>query len=87
MDDELVWKKSPHGVYTPKLGYTALSVDLLQEEPSWWWRGLWKLKAPLKSKTIHVDNTIKQSTNLGQNEETPDRRARLVSYAKGILKH
>jgi hypothetical protein len=50
MEDELVWKKSPHGVYTPKMGYIALNVDLLQREPSWWWRGLWKLKAPLKSK-------------------------------------
>jgi hypothetical protein len=29
LDDELVWKKSPHGVYTPKLGYTTLSVDHL----------------------------------------------------------
>jgi len=27
LDDELVWKKAPHGVYTPILGYTALSVD------------------------------------------------------------
>jgi hypothetical protein len=46
----LVWKKSPHGVYSPKLGYIALNVDLLQREPCWWWRGLWKLKAPLKTK-------------------------------------
>jgi hypothetical protein len=49
-EDELVWQKAPHGVYTPKLGYTTLSIDLLQEEPLWWWKGLWKLKAPLKSK-------------------------------------
>jgi hypothetical protein len=39
-DDELVWKKSPHGVYSPKLGYIALNVDLLQREPCWWWSGL-----------------------------------------------
>jgi hypothetical protein len=50
MDDELVWQKPPHGVYTPKLGYTTFSLDHLQDEPRWWWKGLWKLKAPLKSK-------------------------------------
>jgi hypothetical protein len=37
-------------VYTPKIGYTTLSVDLLREEPHWWWRRLWKLKTPLKIK-------------------------------------
>ena len=35
-EDELVWKKAPHGVYTPKLGYIVLSIDLLREEPLWW---------------------------------------------------
>jgi hypothetical protein len=51
-----IWKmswsgKNPHmGFYTLKLGYIALNVDLLQREPCWWWRGLWKLKAPLKTK-------------------------------------
>jgi hypothetical protein len=45
----LVWKKSPHGVYSPKLGYIALNVDLIQRESCWWWIGLWKLKSPLKT--------------------------------------
>jgi len=34
-DDKLVWKKAPHGVYTPKLGYIALNIDLLQRQYSW----------------------------------------------------
>jgi hypothetical protein len=49
-EDELVWKKDPSGTYTPKLGYIALNLDLFQQNPSWWWRGLWKLKCPQKSK-------------------------------------
>jgi hypothetical protein len=48
--DELVWKNSPHGTYTPKLGYSQLNIDLHQREPSWWWRGLWKIKFPLKAR-------------------------------------
>jgi hypothetical protein len=39
-EDELVWQKDPHGVYTPKMGYVSLSIDLMQMEPCWWWRGL-----------------------------------------------
>jgi hypothetical protein len=49
-EDELVWKKDPSGVYTPKLGYIALNLDLFQQQQSWWWKGLWKLKCPQKSK-------------------------------------
>jgi hypothetical protein len=50
MEDELVWKKDPLGSYTPKFGYIALNIDLFQQNPSWWWRGLWKLKCPQKAK-------------------------------------
>jgi hypothetical protein len=49
-EDELVWKKSPLGNYTPKLGYISLNIDLQQREPTWWWRGLWKIKCPQKEK-------------------------------------
>jgi hypothetical protein len=49
-EDELVWKKDPAGAYTPKLGYIALSLDLFQHQPIWWWKGLWKLKCPQKEK-------------------------------------
>jgi hypothetical protein len=27
-----------------------LNIDLFQQNPSWWWRGLWKLKCPQKAK-------------------------------------
>ena len=46
----MVWQKDPSGIYTPKLGYIALSVDLFQQIPNWRWRGLWKLKCPQKAK-------------------------------------
>lgn len=49
-EDELVWQKVPHGVYTPKMGYVSLFIDLMQREPCWWWRGLQKHKFPLKTK-------------------------------------
>jgi hypothetical protein len=49
-EDELVWKKDPTGAYSPKLGYIALSLDLFQQQPLWWWKGLWKLKCPHKEK-------------------------------------
>jgi hypothetical protein len=48
-EDELVWQHNPLWVYTSKSGYTQLNIDLLQHEPSWWWKGVYKLKFPLKS--------------------------------------
>jgi hypothetical protein len=50
MEDELVWKKNHLGSYTPKFGYITLNMELLQQKPSWWWRGLRKLKFPPKAK-------------------------------------
>jgi hypothetical protein len=47
-EDELVWQHAPHGHYTPKLGYIHLNLDLYQREPRWWWKGLWKVRCPLK---------------------------------------
>jgi hypothetical protein len=47
-DDELVWQKAPHGIYTPKLGYIALNVQIMHRDQNWWWRGLWKSKCPQK---------------------------------------
>ena len=50
MEDELVWKHSPFGDYSPKLGYSHLIIELQQQEPSWWWKEIWKVKCPLKEK-------------------------------------
>jgi hypothetical protein len=49
-EDELVWKLSPFGVYTPKDGYSFLMINLLQQVPDWWWKGIWKSKCPLKER-------------------------------------
>jgi hypothetical protein len=54
-DDELIWDIAPSGIYTPKEGYTHLSIDLHQREPVWWWKKLWKIKCPTKDKTFHVE--------------------------------
>jgi hypothetical protein len=49
-EDELIWDSAPSGIYTPKDGYTRLNLDLFQREPVWWWKKLWKLKCPAKTR-------------------------------------
>jgi len=39
-EGEMIWKKAPLGVYTPKLGYISLNINLLQQDPYQWWSGL-----------------------------------------------
>jgi len=33
-EDERVWEHSPHGIYTPKLGYIQLNIEMYLREPS-----------------------------------------------------
>jgi len=49
-EDELIWDEDPSGIYTPKAGYLALSTELTPTETKWWWKKLWKIKCPPKSK-------------------------------------
>ena len=47
-DDTLVWNLSKSGKYRRKEGYAQLmnrELDLI-----WWWKLVWKLKCPLKTK-------------------------------------
>ena len=46
----LVWNQSKSGNYSPKDGYLQLILDKNELEIAWWWRVIWKLKCPLKSK-------------------------------------
>ena len=48
--DILVWNLSKNGKYTPREGYVHLLQDRFGLDLSWWWKVLWKLKCPLKSK-------------------------------------
>ena len=50
--DILVWNPSKTGKYTPKEGYVHLLQDRIGLELSQWWKVLWKLKCPLKSKNF-----------------------------------
>ena len=50
-DDALVWNLSKTGHYSPKEGYAQLMLNR-EVEYTWWWRVLWKLKCPLKTKKI-----------------------------------
>jgi hypothetical protein len=49
-EDELIWDPSPSGIYSPKLGYLKYNSDLGLREPVWWWRNLWKVKSPAKTR-------------------------------------
>jgi hypothetical protein len=47
-DDEIAWAyNKTGGFYTAKLGYTTLQTPKVQEI-CWWWKKLWKVKAPPK---------------------------------------
>jgi hypothetical protein len=49
-EDELAWSKNPSlGIYNPKLGYKAMFTPRWPEDTQWWWKDIWKIKAPLKS--------------------------------------
>jgi len=49
-EDSLVWEADPEGNYTPKAGYIVLSSEADQRDHAWWWKPLWKLNCPAKSK-------------------------------------
>jgi hypothetical protein len=49
-EDELILDPSPYGSYSPKLGYLKYNPDLGLQEPVWWWRNLWKVKSPAKTR-------------------------------------
>ena len=48
--DHLIWNQSKSGKYTPSIGYLQFTLDRNEEEISWSWKVLWKLKCPLKTK-------------------------------------
>jgi len=49
-EDSLVWEEDPNGNYSPKAGYTLLSSEEEQRAQVWWWKSLWKLSCPAKTK-------------------------------------
>jgi hypothetical protein len=67
-----------HRVYTPKLGYIELNIDLLQRESCWWWSRLSKINFPLKTK-IYVVCFVRQGPHLGKDEKAPNCWAGMVS--------
>ena len=50
--DSLVWMLSADGIYKPKEGYIALCTDRFAIDLKWWWRGIWKVHCPAKSKLL-----------------------------------
>jgi len=49
-EDSLVWEADPGGKYSPKAGYIFLSSDAEPRAQAWWWKSLWKLNCPAKTK-------------------------------------
>ena len=49
-EDELIWDVDSSGNYTSKDGYIKLSADVIQRDPIWQWKKLWKIKSPPKTR-------------------------------------
>ena len=49
-EDELVWDINDSGIYTPRKGYLHLIQENCQDEPLQWWKKIWKINCPAKSK-------------------------------------
>jgi len=50
-EDSMCWSKNPKDrSFTAKLGYKAWLKHSLVTPLKWWWKPLWKLKAPLRCK-------------------------------------
>jgi hypothetical protein len=47
---EIIWVNSSTREYTPKAGCIYLSYEVVEREPSWWWKRLWNFKCPFKDK-------------------------------------
>lgn len=49
--DELTWSRNKDmGVYTAKLEYAAKKDDEEVRDNKWWWKKVWKLNSPLKTR-------------------------------------
>ena len=47
--DSIVWEKNKKsGIYTVKLGYLAIVEEHVEGALKWWWKSMWKCKAPEK---------------------------------------
>ena len=49
-EDSLVWDADLGGTNSPKAGYLFLSAGVEQRDEAWWWKPLWRLKCPAKTK-------------------------------------
>lgn len=45
-EDKLIWAKDPTGIYSLKVGFTAIMETRTMGVIKWWWRFIWKLKVP-----------------------------------------
>ena len=49
-EDVMIWDSAPRGKYTPKGGYLKLSEIGFEREAKWWWKKLWKIHSPPKTR-------------------------------------
>lgn len=66
-DDELIWGHSKKRQYSSKQGYDIIVADSKSESIRRWWKSLWKLKAPMRTRLLMwsiLDNKIPTGTYL-----------------------
>jgi hypothetical protein len=77
-EDELVWVADPFGIYTPKVGYIHLNMDLQLREPRMVVEGVVEVKFPSQIKTLPMVPLSQKSSNLGINEKMQNCWTRVV---------
>lgn len=51
-EDEIIWALTKNGQYSPKGGHLHLANIHKQQQIDIWWKGMWKLKAPLRTRLL-----------------------------------
>ena len=49
-EDMIAWDFDSSRIYSPRAGYTKLSTRAVLGEERWWWKKLWKLNFPPKTR-------------------------------------
>ena len=49
-EDKIVWDFDSSAIYSPRASYKKLSVWVVLGEEQWWWKKLWKLNCPPKTR-------------------------------------
>ena len=85
-EDSLIWDVDQSGKYTPKEDYIKLGVEGMNRVVVWWWKTLWKIHCPPKTRLFMwrvLENKVSCWENLQKKEVFRDRVD--VSCAKMMM--